>query len=259
MMIVDLSPLRKTVDHPGGLVLVATQTENPFFEIRSDEDLEKAAAELRQHPPGYDRIETALRLICLSGPCSPVPRLRMSGSSHLLLAVNIGIQQVDHIPPDIGFVNRGFEITAAPRSLLPLYKALSSATKGRIDSAIKRIGYANSRQDAGDAIVDAAIALETLLGEGARTELTFRLSLRAALLLEEKAAGRKQVQKLSKDLYAVRSAVVHTGGSSKATPELATWCVDLAKRVGTRILEIGGIPDWEMMELSGGADLGAIA
>src|SRR5262249_29386363 len=68
-------------------------------------------------------------------------------------------------------------------------------------------------------IVNALTALEALLLNDSKTELTYRLSMRVAHLLGVDAASRREIFEDMKDFYDVRSAVVH---GSKIKPKHQT-------------------------------------
>lgn len=66
---------------------------------------------------------------------------------------------------------------------------------------------ANERIDPEDGLIDAVIALENLFGD--MGELTFRISSSVAVLLGENAAARRELQASVKNLYTLRSKLVH--------------------------------------------------
>ena len=71
------------------------------------------------------------------------------------------------------------------------------------------------RRDPSDALLDAVIAWENLVGadEG---ETTLRITTSLAWLLTSRATDRDAMQKKLRDLYRLRSRIVH--GSTKITP-----------------------------------------
>ena len=72
----------------------------------------------------------------------------------------------------------------------------------------------NERDAVDDALVDAVIALESLLGADG-PELTFRVSFAVALLLGGDASGREVLRARTAHLYDIRSQVVHSGDVKK--------------------------------------------
>ncbi|MBI1983745.1 MAG: hypothetical protein HYS61_06070 [Acidobacteria bacterium] len=81
----------------------------------------------------------------------------------------------------------------------------------RILSALQWAGRASVNERREEAFLQFAIGLEVLLLRHTETELTYRLSLRAAHLLLKDFEGRKDLGKKVRDLYRVRSRVVHSG------------------------------------------------
>ena len=80
----------------------------------------------------------------------------------------------------------------------------------------RRFNAAIDRTSLADAVVDHLIAAEALFLKDAgkpedRSELGFRLALRAALLLGEDAQDRVTIYRCMKRAYHVRSAVAHGG------------------------------------------------
>lgn len=104
---------------------------------------------------------------------------------------------------------------------------------GRIPSigiAIRRtLLAAVERADATDALVDAVIALENLVGSS-EGESRLRVSAALAWLLGSDAAEREKIRVEVADLYALRSKVVHGGAALKPNEavERRTQALDLA-------------------------------
>jgi len=75
--------------------------------------------------------------------------------------------------------------------------------------AARRLARARCRPDGDDRIIDLCIGLEALLGSGF-SETVHRLSMRAAVLLSKLwGISSAEVYKATRDLYALRSRVVH--------------------------------------------------
>ncbi len=86
-----------------------------------------------------------------------------------------------------------------------------SAHRSGLTVALRRFNQAYGRALLEDRIIDLTIALEScLLTE--KEELNYRLSLRgAALLAQEKSWSPSDAQSLLRAMYAIRSAIVHSG------------------------------------------------
>ncbi len=93
---------------------------------------------------------------------------------------------------------------------------------------------ANERIDPEDGLIDAVIALENLFGE--MGELRFRISSSVAVLLKEDLAARRALQKKVKDLYELRSKLVH--GVKQLSPQAAARARDEALQYATECLRV---------------------
>lgn len=78
-----------------------------------------------------------------------------------------------------------------------------------LEFAIRRLNITYSRETPEDQLIDLVIALESALLPTQKDEISYRLSLRAAVLLGGSDIGR--TVQIIKSAYAVRSKVVHSG------------------------------------------------
>jgi|SRR5579872_6802129 len=88
----------------------------------------------------------------------------------------------------------------------------------RLGVAVRRLGNLARRDDQDDAFVDVMIAAEAIYFAGGTSEITYRLSLNAAVFVDlETMPGlsRLQIRKLMADAYALRSSIVHGDLPSK--------------------------------------------
>ena len=82
----------------------------------------------------------------------------------------------------------------------------------RILSAMQWAGRATVNVRPEESFLQYAIALESItLGSQQDVELTYRLSLRTALLVGSRVDSRKMIRRQVRDLYNVRSRIVHSG------------------------------------------------
>jgi hypothetical protein len=82
----------------------------------------------------------------------------------------------------------------------------------RVLAAIRWAGRATVKRRREEAFLLYAISLESLvLGREKNAEITYRLKLWTAHLLKQDAAGRKKLGDRLKELYDIRSAIVHAG------------------------------------------------
>lgn len=241
---------------PGeGLLLEMDDTQSPFFFAAPD------PAKTMPHEwgpfPGVELVNETIKLMTLVGPSCPVAALQTASIVTPALAFSMQGGGTSFHHPEVVAVGRSTAMTDEVRALRPLYGALSPKAKTLIDRSISRLNLACRRGSPADVALDAAIALETALGGGENTELTYRLALRAAFLLETGTADRRAVWSQVKQLYKMRSKVVHTGSTDSTGVDAGEW-TRLIARALRRLLEVGGIPDWDTLVLSNGADPGEL-
>ena len=109
------------------------------------------------------------------------------------------------------------EDLATVREVLPAYLDGSHRVEG-LDVAMRRFRDSRDRYRPRDpeSLLDLTVALEALLLTGSeRTELSYRLGIRAARLVGQTLEGRLSLFDIVRDLYAVRSKLAH--GSALGT------------------------------------------
>jgi len=92
-----------------------------------------------------------------------------------------------------------------------IYHALNATQNEAVTLAVKRLNSSLTRTDAADAVLDATIGMELLLGDDQNQSLSYKLRLRAGALAFLKTSERSplSVAKLVKDVYDARSSIVH--------------------------------------------------
>ncbi|MEP6935108.1 MAG: hypothetical protein ABI988_14420 [Nitrospirota bacterium] len=162
-------------------------------------------------------IHDALMCMALVGPfahhavaswISPPRWMPISGGG-------IGLSYIEGSFPSQSFPE---EKCLAASSLFEKFCSLTVDLQARLRLAMQRLYRAMRRGVPVDAAIDLGIALEVLyLDSKDRGELTFRLKIRAALLLGTDEADKKRIFKLVDDLYRLRSSAVHEG---KVAPDI---------------------------------------
>jgi hypothetical protein len=103
------------------------------------------------------------------------------------------------------------------------------------DIALRRFATGATRPDAADALLDFTITLEALLlpddPDARRTEMTYRFQMHGALYLANDAAGRHAVARQLRDIYGMRSRVVH--GRSYPSPGELNAARDSARELAS--------------------------
>lgn len=129
-----------------------------------------------------------------------------------------------------------------------LFSKIIELNENKIEIAIKRFYRSTMRQDEEDVILDLIIALEILLGDNEKTEITHKLALRVAVLLcnyNKKLYPDPMVTFQNvKNIYAYRSNIVH--GSHKVSNKReiklgdnrSVPTVELAKEYLSELLKI---------------------
>jgi len=110
-------------------------------------------------------------------------------------------------------------------------EAVEEASDQHVRLAVRRFNLAVGRRDIEDKVIDLTIALESLL-VAADTELSYRLKLAASHLLRAEQKPQTTFDTVSA-MYALRSAIVHTGARLNESPTKST------KRILRKVSESG--------------------
>jgi len=100
--------------------------------------------------------------------------------------------------------------SAEAKRVTSAFLALGEPLKATLRLALRRFNQALRRPPHGDRALDLAISLESLLVDGAG-ENTYKMGLRAALLLGGPIERRREVRAVVGALYTLRSALIHDG------------------------------------------------
>lgn len=113
---------------------------------------------------------------------------------------------------DYGWISREKAVTWAELlDVRRIYQGLNQTRNERMTLAIKRLNSSLTRGDAADAILDATIGMELLLGDDQNQSLSYKLRLRAGALatLDPSRRSPLSTAQLVKDVYDARSTIVH--------------------------------------------------
>ncbi|OHV26920.1 hypothetical protein EOS93_06220 [Rhizobium sp. RMa-01] len=137
------------------------------------------------------------------------------------------------------------------------FLSLSGNVKRACANAAARLNSARRRVETGQSAIDLATAFESLLATSdERTEITYRLRLRAALILASDYEGRLEVSNRMRDLYALRSKIVHgdsVASSTAADRATVDWDTQNFSRLLNLVIDAGRLPDLKRLELTGDA------
>jgi Apea-like HEPN len=138
------------------------------------------------------------------------------------------------------------------------FLSLTDPLRSTLRLSLLRFNQALRRPPHGDRAIDLAISLESLLVDGAG-EITYKLGLRAGLLLGGSMERRQKVRAVVSALYTIRSALIHDGVLPKDVKvkgvgkQLARDVVEQATEICGQILRkvvlAGFIPNWYKFEL----------
>jgi hypothetical protein len=123
----------------------------------------------------------------------------------------------------------------------------------QIVNAARRFYYASTRHNAGDILVDLMIAAESLYLDGQdKGELSYRLSLNAALWESDDAGRQGHVFELFRKAYSLRSKIVH--GASYDAVSVAEVCNEVRplikkaiSKAFTYMIDGERMPKWESL------------
>ncbi|MHB1543892.1 MAG: hypothetical protein ACYCSY_11470 [Acidiferrobacter sp.] len=269
---VELVPLAELPDSPYARRLVAQYPQflpsfhRPFsrpvgamFEIKGV----RASEALPNHPPQLgprsDVLETTVRAFALVADASPV----------------VGVGWIEFVDSDLALAEFGQVWSASfhesnltsPIKTPPVvdesalewverYITLPLDVKRTVDVALERLALARRRYHPGNKAIEGSICLEALLGDRGSQELTYRLRLRAALLLAKELKDRVEISNAVRDFYTLRSKTVHGIAASRDSTVTDSACAERGVAICAdalrAIVKLGRkyVPaDWE---LSGG-------
>lgn len=138
------------------------------------------------------------------------------------------------------------------------YNISDAKVKKRVTVALERLSASLRRRNPGDSALELSIALEIIFAED-YGENTFKIGLRAALLLSNEIEQRQRIRSVISSLYRQRSKLIHKGENIDiakikghtpiSSTELVREATDYVSQSIRKILEIGSIPDWNEYEL----------
>jgi hypothetical protein len=128
------------------------------------------------------------------------------------------------------------------------------APKTRLLAILERLNTALKRRDNSDRALDCGIAVEMLLNEKGdpTSDITYRLSLRAARLLGKTLSERQAIRKKVRALYTLRSNAAHGAGTGKAKASEVSDLeggIAVCAAVIREVVRRKGFPGWADLEL----------
>jgi hypothetical protein len=223
-----------------------------------------ASGDFQNEPPAvwFNDLDDAARLLALIPRAIPIEAAHWFhyDDPDVALLGNFGLSRQG---PEIRttMVTAPVEVTAAAvDGVFTAYRQLKKSDQQRINLALERMIRARCQFVSGNRAIDLAIALEVLFMNTERDEHSYKISMRAARLIQADSLARQRVFMEVRRLYDMRSSMVHTGQvkneySLDATKVSAHEIVEAVDVVCTQairaFLRLGGIPgDWRPTELA---------
>ena len=230
--------------------LVQEYTVYPAFSAEADPDA-SSEAKVATHPDRAkrDSVKERLRRACLllspGGVELPVS---------VIMADDRSLFQIDGNSSSRPYAARPqFALPVDTGEFMALFKALEHvADRDVIERAIDRLGRSRLSVDPVDRALDLGIAAEIILmhdAGGGNAEITYKISSRAAWLVEAETDRRIAAFDLMRDLYTARSKAVHTGKFPHKNPVDLDEADQLVSRIIRTIATRGDFPDWKRLAL----------
>lgn len=205
----------------------------------------------------YDAILDAARAFTLTDRCAPVvgnswtdfvdPSLTLAEFGHIWMGARFE-GSLSQAPP--------LNVNGEALAWVDQYLWMDELLRRSVDVALDRLNLARRRRSPGDQAIDSGICLEALLGDDNPQELTYKLRLRAALLLGTTLAERQEIRKAVHDLYNLRSKVVHGRArrpeDRSADARCASRGLEICTQAVRAIVQRNARLDFAEWELTGG-------
>jgi len=141
--------------------------------------------------------------------------------------------------------------------IIKSYFQLTGTFRSQITRALDRLNQAMRRSTVGDMAIELSIALESLLLTEEIGDNQFKVSLRSGIVFSHDLDKRIQCRKIIKDMYGLRSKLVHKGINSNSVPEkreVIEQALTFTSTIIKNLIQNGKLPlpeDWSILELSG--------
>ena len=101
-----------------------------------------------------------------------------------------------------------------------------------------------------DGAIYLGIAMETLFLDKPATELSYRIQIRAAKLVDGDLSKREQTKQIVKNAYTARSRATHQGALETKDQGIIEMGQGLIRDAILKIIESGTYPDWDRLDLA---------
>jgi hypothetical protein len=201
----------------------------------------------------FEKLRDVAAILCAIGPSAVILEQKWDEFADPKLAAispmggpSIFMQEV------LPFLPSGpAAIDAAAKLPVERFLNLPADLRGKLNGPLGRLNSGMRRRSPFDQALDCGIALEMLLlRDPLNTEISYRLALRAGLLLGKTLEERRELRADVAALYSLRSKAAH--GSTtvpKNSQAIAQGGFAVCAAVIREIVRRGGFPKWDDLEL----------
>lgn len=152
----------------------------------------------------------------------------------------LGARRYPEVFDNFGWTRDDIPLVTATqmKEVATAYQAMKSHTGQRLDLALRRFNAATTRDDPSDAILDATIALEILLGDADNQAIGWKLRMRASALAGI-GGDQARIDTTRADvakLYDLRSTIVHGVTGKKAAKAIKAQDPEVGRRLAIETL-----------------------
>ena len=208
------------------------------------------------------RVSTAIDALgqarCLLSLLGPRAAYRQSWIQPKSWLTSLGLGTGSLISLDNFFgTDAAIDVMAVEKLAASYFKIDGKLRHAALRIPLDRLDRANGFRDLADTAIDLGIAFEALLlhdlNNSERGELSFRLSLRGAWLLGRDEIERRDVKRVLRDIYDLRSRAVHSGMVERTGKNWHTISRgrDLCRQLILRTIDAKANVDWNRLVLGG--------
>ncbi len=182
--------------------IVNEAEENPLDKDQTTELIREQEA---PSPELFDIVIKSLRILKASG----VYRDNEISSELISYTPHGGTQISSAYHENIVMGKKLIFDTSDIKEFSSIYSYITANRDSRLAVAYRRLSSGMERRNFEDQLIDYMIGLETLFLPDGTAELSFRLSLRVAFILNDTSVERKETFEFLRNIYGIRSKIVH--------------------------------------------------
>lgn len=253
------NPFRsKPSDLERSFLITTINIQPVLFDYETIGDRESSFVSINEAFTSLDEVRLCLTSI---GNCSPLEEYRWKQFEDELLenvagaSAGISYSPIEIVPFRLRKPEPIQEEKASP--IIKSYFQLTGIFRSQITRALDRLNQAMRRSTVGDRAVELSIALESLLLSEEKGDNQFKVSLRSAIVFSHDLDKRIQCRKVIKEMYGLRSELVHKGIDNNSVPEkmeVIEQAITFTSTIIKNLIQNGKLPqsdEWSKLELSG--------